>query len=98
MDPMGGFSTQGWQRSVQTMLAMINAETVVIPGHGDITDRAGLQWQWDYFEQLRDAVNAGIRQGLSREQVMALTPAAFAGVTGNLARNLGAMYDEIRGA
>jgi glyoxylase-like metal-dependent hydrolase (beta-lactamase superfamily II) len=97
MDPNAGFSTPGWQRSVQTMLGMVNAETVVIPGHGDITDRAGLQWQWDYFEQLRDAVSAAIRQGMTREQVVALQPAAFAGVTGNLARNLGAMFDEIRG-
>jgi glyoxylase-like metal-dependent hydrolase (beta-lactamase superfamily II) len=98
MDPNAGFSTPGWQRSVQTMLAMVNADTVVIPGHGDITNRAGLQWQWDYFEQLRDAVSAAIRQGMTREQVMELRPEAFAEVTGNLARNLGAMFDEIRGA
>jgi cyclase len=97
MDPDARFSSTGWQRSVQTMLGMVNAATVVIPGHGDITDRAGLQWQYDYFEQLRDVVNAAIQEGRTREQVMELRPEVFTGVTGNLARNLGAMYDEIRG-
>jgi glyoxylase-like metal-dependent hydrolase (beta-lactamase superfamily II) len=97
MDQNGGVSSSGWQRSVQTILGMVNAETVVIPGHGEITDRAGLQWQYDYFEQLRDAVSTAVRQGMTKEQVMELRPAAFANVTGNLARNLGVMYDEVRG-
>jgi hypothetical protein len=34
---------------------------------------------------------------MTKEQVMELRPAAFANVTGNLARNLGVMYDEVRG-
>jgi glyoxylase-like metal-dependent hydrolase (beta-lactamase superfamily II) len=98
MDQNGGVSSTGWQRSVQTMLGLVNAETVVIPGHGEITTRAGLQRQLDYFDQLREAVTAAVRQGMTREQVMELRPATLSDITGNLARNLGVMYDEVRGA
>jgi glyoxylase-like metal-dependent hydrolase (beta-lactamase superfamily II) len=97
MDQNGGVSSTGWQRSVQTMLGLVNAETVVIPGHGEISNRAGLQRQLDYFDQLRDAVTAAVRQGMTKEQVMELRPEALSDITGNLARNLGVMYDEVRG-
>jgi len=97
MDANGGVSSQGWQRSVRAMLELTNAETVVIPGHGDVAGRAALQRQWDYFEQLRDAVSAAVRQGMSREQVMELRPEALADVGGNPSRNLGVMFDEVRG-
>jgi glyoxylase-like metal-dependent hydrolase (beta-lactamase superfamily II) len=97
MDQAGGVLSQGWQRSVQAMLALANSETVVIPGHGEITNRAGLQRQYDYFEQMRDAVTQAVRQGMTKEQVMELRPAAVSDITGNLARNLGVFYDEVRG-
>jgi glyoxylase-like metal-dependent hydrolase (beta-lactamase superfamily II) len=97
MDQNGGVLSQGWQRSVQAMLALANSETVVIPGHGEITNRAGLQRQWDYFEQMRDAVAQAVRQGMTKEQVMELRPATLADVMGNPARNLGVVFDELRG-
>jgi glyoxylase-like metal-dependent hydrolase (beta-lactamase superfamily II) len=97
MDQNGGVLSQGWQRSVQAMIALTNSETVVIPGHGEITNRAGLQRQYDYFEQMRDAVTRAVAQGMTKEQVMELRPAAVSDITGNLARNLGVFYDEVRG-
>jgi cyclase len=96
MDQNGGVLSQGWQRSVQAMLALSNSETVVIPGHGEITNRAGLQRQYDYFEQLREAVTRGVAQGLTKEQVMELRPTTLSDITGNPSRNLGVVYDEVR--
>jgi len=97
MDQNGGVSSEGWQRSVQAMLDVADGETVVVPGHGDITDRSGLQRQWDYFEQLRDAVAAAVADGMSRDEVTALRPASVADVSGSPARNLGVVYDEVTG-
>lgn len=97
MDQNGGVSSEGWQRSVQAMLDVADGETVVVPGHGDITDRSGLQRQWDYFEQLRDAVVAAVAEGMSRDEVTALRPASVADVSGSPARNLGVVYDEVTG-
>jgi hypothetical protein len=77
------------------MLALVNGETVVIPGHGEIAGRAILQRQWDYFGQLRDAVAEARRQGMTREQVMELRPAALADIMGNPSRNLGVVFDEL---
>lgn len=97
MDQNGGVSSAGWQRSVRAMLDLVDGDTVVIPGHGQITDRAGLQRQWDYFEQLRDAVADAVGRGMTREQVMELTPQALSDVQGSPSRNLGVMYDELTG-
>lgn len=98
MDQNGGVSSVGWQRSVRVMIELIDGETVVIPGHGDITNRAGLQRQWDYFGQLRDAVEVAVAQGMSKEEVTALEPPALADIGGSPARNLGVVYDEVTGA
>lgn len=97
MDQNGGVTSEGWQRSVQAMLDVVDSDTVVVPGHGDITDRAGLQRQWDYFEQLREAVSAGIAEGLDREGVMELRPEPLADVEGDPSRNLGVVFDELTG-
>lgn len=97
IDTSSGATTVGWQRILRAMIDTVNAETTVIPGHGDITNRAGLQRQWDYFEQTRDAVTAAVREGRTREQVLALTPAAIADVPGSPQRTLGVIYDEVTG-
>ncbi len=95
MDQNGGVDSVGWQRSVRAMLDVSNSETVVIPGHGQVTDRTGLQRQWDYFDQLRDAVLAAVGAGLTREEVQALRPEALSDIQGNPSRNLGVVYDEV---
>jgi glyoxylase-like metal-dependent hydrolase (beta-lactamase superfamily II) len=95
MDQNGGVTSAGWQRSVQVMMSLVDGDTVVIPGHGEITNGAALRRQWEYFEQLRDAVTAAVRDGMSKEQVMQLRPDALADVQGNPSRNLGVAYDEI---
>lgn len=98
MDQNGGVSSEGWQRSVRAIIGLTDGETVVIPGHGEITDRAGLQRQYDYFSQLRDAVAAAIRDGMSKDEVTELRPDALSDIGGSPARNLGVVYDELTGS
>ena len=47
-----------------------------MPGHGPLTDRAGLQAYHAMLVEIRDRVQALIDQGLSREQVVAARPTA----------------------
>jgi len=97
MDQNGGVDSEGWQRSVQTMIDLCDADTVVVSGHGEIVGRTGLQRQYDYFEQMRTAVQAAVAEGRSREEVQALRPEALSDISGNPDRNLGVMYDEVTG-
>jgi len=98
MDQNGGVDSQGWQRSVQAMIDRCDADTVVVSGHGAVVDRTGLQRQYEYFNQLRAAVEAAVAEGRSKQEVQALRPDALADISGNPNRNLGVVYDEVTGA
>ncbi|MDT8369392.1 MAG: MBL fold metallo-hydrolase [Longimicrobiales bacterium] len=95
MDQNGGVDSEGWQRSVRAMIELCDAETVVVSGHGAIVDREGLQRQYEYFGVLRDAVEAAVAEGRTKEEVQALRPDALAEVEGDPSRNLGVVYDEV---
>jgi glyoxylase-like metal-dependent hydrolase (beta-lactamase superfamily II) len=88
----------GWIRCVDAMLALCDADTVVIPGHGAITDRAGLAAQKAYFERLQAIVGDAMREGRTRDEIVALRPAdlvALDQAERSLPANLGIVYDEM---
>jgi len=97
MDQNGGVDSEGWQRSLRAMIDLSDGETVVVSGHGEIVGRAGLERQYDYFDQLRTAVEAAVAEGHTREEVQALQPETLADISGSPARNLGVVYDEVTG-
>ena len=97
VDVSAGGTTAGWDRALAAAMAMCTPATRVVAGHGPTTNRAGLQRQRDYFDRLREAANAAIRQGRTRAEVVALKPATV----GELAwpelqgMTLGVIYDEL---
>ncbi|HKH91379.1 MAG TPA: MBL fold metallo-hydrolase [Gemmatimonadaceae bacterium] len=97
VDVRAGATTVGWDRSLAAAMAMCTPATRVVAGHGPATDLAGLQRQRDYFDRLRDAVGAAIKEGRTRAEVVALRPAAVAnlGWPGQLPDTLGVVYDEL---
>ena len=97
IDTSAGATTVGWQKCVDAMVEVCDGDTVVIPGHGPVTDRGGLQGQGRYFDQLREVVHRAMRDGMSREEVIELEPSVLAelGTGSGLARNLGTVYDEL---
>lgn len=97
VDASAGGTTRGWDRSLAAAMAMCTPTTRVIAGHGPVTDRTGLQRQRDYFDRLRDAASAALREGKSRTEVVALKPAAVADLEwpALLADTLGVIYDEL---
>ncbi len=91
-------NTRGWQRSLLAVSRLCHDRTTVIPGHGEKTDRIGLDLQHVYFQRLREIVATEMAAGRTRAEVTALTPAVFEelGFPGLRSRTLGAMYDELQ--
>ena len=96
IDVGAGATTYGWQRVIDAMLEAGNADTVVIPGHGPISDPDGLRGFRGYFDTLRTVVQAGIDGGQTREQISAIEPPQFADwPDARRGANLGIVYDEL---
>lgn len=76
VDLGSGGSAQGVLAAANRVLAMIDDKTVVIPGHGPVSNKAGLT---AYRDMLADVIGrvAGARAaGKSLEEVIAMKPAA----------------------
>lgn len=71
-----GGSIDGVIAAASRGLAMAGPDTLVVPGHGPLSDRAGLQRYHDLLVDLRGRVAALIAQGKTRPQVLAAHPSA----------------------
>ena len=75
-DLSSGGSFEGMIRAVNAALAYVNDSTKVIPGHGALGGKAELVAYRDVLSGVRDRVAALIKQGKTREQVIAAKPGA----------------------
>lgn len=69
-DYPGGGSIVEWSKTVDAALAEFEIDKV-IPGHGAVTDRAGLKTYRDNVVKMRTEITALIKQGKSQEEVRA---------------------------
>jgi glyoxylase-like metal-dependent hydrolase (beta-lactamase superfamily II) len=76
VDLSSGGSFEGVIRAADVALGYANDSTRIIPGHGPLASRADLKKYRDVMVQVRDRVAALIRQGKTREQVIAAKPTA----------------------
>ncbi len=99
IDMDAGASSAGWIRSCEAMMETCNADTVVVPGHGEITDRTGIAGQKEYFQRLRDAMAKAHQKGMSREEALEIELPIFKdyGFEQIKARTLGSVFDEMQG-
>lgn len=97
IDRSAGATTTGWIKSLEVMIERCNDNTIVVPGHGEVTNVTGLRWMVDYFKQTRDLVQKAIDEGKTREQIVEMNFPHFDGIGfGQLRpRTLGAVYDEL---
>lgn len=100
IDRAAGADTVGWMRTLGESIKLCDAKTVVIPGHGELTDVEGLKGQIAFFEKARAIVGDAIKTGTKREDVVKLNPPEFAerGLHQMRDRTLGAIFDELTGA
>ena len=75
-DMDSGGSIDGLVRAVEKVLGVVDEAAVIIPGHGHMTDKAGLQEYRDMLVTIRDRVAKLIGEGADRDAVMAAKPTA----------------------
>ncbi len=96
MDRPAGANTDGWINSVRRIIDLCNDKTVVLPGHGELTDVSGLRAQIHYFEVVRSAVAKAVKDGKTLQEIKQLDLTEFRdyGLTQIKPLLLGAMYEE----
>jgi cyclase len=82
IDYNGGGSLVEWPKTLDNALKL-DFDTV-IPGHGAITNKAGLQTYRDNVEKMRDRVSALIREGKSQDDVAKFMTAEYKWAPGSL--------------
>lgn len=97
MDTSAGTTSAGWIKSCEKMLEICNDETIVIPGHGEITNADGIRQQIRYFESVRAAAAQAISNDTTREDFVKIELPTFKdyGGTRIKERSLGTIYDEM---
>lgn len=99
IDRDSGASVKDWIKSLKYAKRLCKPKTIVIPGHGDVTDSKGLDGMIDYFEQSIAFIEKQIRQKKTREEVIAMTVPGMEerGFPHMRERAMGTMYDELKG-
>jgi cyclase len=76
IDLNSGGNAQGVLAAAEKVLAMTNAETKIIPGHGPMATHADLMAYRDMLKMTIGAVQAGIKAKKTLAQIQAMKPAA----------------------
>ena len=71
IDLKSGGSVAGYIENTRQLIARIDDNTKVIPGHGDLTNKAGLQQSLQMMEETLALVQSYKKAGLSLEQAIA---------------------------
>lgn len=76
IDLSAGGSIEGMIRAADIVLRLADAETRIIPGHGQLSNRGELRAYRDMLADVRDAVRREVAAGKSRDEVIAGRPTA----------------------
>lgn len=71
IDLNSGGSVDGYINNIKQLLAQVDDHTKIIPGHGALMDKAGLQRFYDMMLATRAEVQAMRQQGLTADQAVA---------------------------
>ena len=97
IDRDGGATTVGWRASCRAMMEMCDAKTVVVPGHGEITDKSGIQEQITYFDDVCEQIGRLVKDGRTRNDARGFVSPKYADYARPEGRPLtfGAIFDEL---
>ena len=76
IDYSGGGSLIEWTKTLDAAMAQLDFETV-IPGHGNVTNKAGLKTYRDNVEKLRNRVTGLIREGKKQDEIAKVMQAEY---------------------
>jgi glyoxylase-like metal-dependent hydrolase (beta-lactamase superfamily II) len=97
IDQPNGGSTDGMIDSIWTLAGMIDDDTIIIPGHGELANRSDLLAYREMLVTIRDRLKAGIARGMSADLVVELNLAEdYAQPGPGTERWLRAAYEEYK--
>lgn len=76
IDLSSGGSINGVIDAADRVLTLANDETRIIPGHGDLSNRAELQRYREVLVTIRDRIQQAIEEGRTLDEVRAMEPTA----------------------
>ncbi len=76
VDLESGGTVDGFIAAQKKIWAMADDDTRIIPGHGSLTDRAGLEADIEMLVKSRNLVQALVDKGMSEEDIVAANPLA----------------------
>jgi glyoxylase-like metal-dependent hydrolase (beta-lactamase superfamily II) len=74
IDLSSGGSVEGFVAAVDRVLAMADANTKLIPGHGPLSNRAELETYRGMLVAIRDRIRGALADGQTLDQVLAARP------------------------
>jgi glyoxylase-like metal-dependent hydrolase (beta-lactamase superfamily II) len=73
--PVPDYATGGWIggliEAMQKLMALADADTLIVPAHGPACDRAHLRRQHEMLSVMRERMESAMRQGRSVEEMLA---------------------------
>ncbi|HEX5047567.1 MAG TPA: MBL fold metallo-hydrolase [Gammaproteobacteria bacterium] len=95
-----GGSVLGILTAIDRFLAITDANTKVVPGHGPVSNRAGLVFHREVLVTVRDRVSKLMKEGKTLEEIQAAKPTAdfdarVAGPPAFIAQFVATLYNEL---
>lgn len=98
IDRANGGTLAGTLDALGIIIGMSGPETLIIPGHGEVSDREDVEAFRDMILDVRDRVAELVERGMSYEQVASANPTApYDDEWGDPERFLRAVYEELAG-
>jgi glyoxylase-like metal-dependent hydrolase (beta-lactamase superfamily II) len=100
IDVKGGGTPRGYLPALDSVLARLEPGVTIIPGHGEVTDAAGIRAFRQYIVDLTELAKKAKAAGKTREAFVseAQMPAYkdWSGYPDRFKNNAGAAFDEVR--
>lgn len=98
-DPSAGVNAMGWLLALNNTYNLCDADTTVVPGHGEPGDRTIIENQLNYLTQILIEVKREIDKGTSKEDTAKMEWDFMKGLGFESIREraINAVYDEIKG-
>jgi cyclase len=74
IDSNSGGSVEGTLKAIRRILALADENTVIIPGHGPISNKSGLTAYSDMLETISNRIRTMINKQTSLQQIQAARP------------------------
>ncbi len=96
-DPPGGATVQGWIKSLEKIIALCNDKTVLVPGHGEVSDVGAAKAQIAYHRRVLDEAKKAVAAKKTREEFQKSVIDEFKDYSGDWIKPIafGAIFDEV---